>query len=90
MPKRQDQNVRAIIAYNTDSELAPPLGSPQRGAYYQYLFWMASTLQEAANRWAHPEHYIDLEGFDDSRHDTKESLSLIVEKAGSELKNSVN
>jgi glutathione S-transferase len=74
-----------VLDQHTDSELAPPLGSPQRGAYYQYLFWMASTLQEAANRWAHPEHYIDLEGFDDSRHDTKESLSLIVEKAGSEL-----
>lgn len=74
-----------VLDQHADSGLAPSLDSPKRGAYYQYLFWMASTLQEAANRWAHPEHYIELSGNDGASNDSKESLALIVEKAGFEL-----
>ncbi|CAD5279156.1 Glutathione S-transferase family protein [Alteromonas sp. 38] len=52
----------AILLYVIDqypeSGLAPDIHSPARGLYYQYLFWMSSTLQEAANRWAHPEQYV--------------------------------
>lgn len=51
----------AILMYlldqHADAGLAPSLNSPKRGHYYQYLTWMSNTLQEAANRWAHPEHY---------------------------------
>jgi len=65
----------------TDSGLAPSLASPKRGAYYQYLFWMSSTLQEAANRWAHPEFYIAEDDVDEQ----KMRLALIVEKARQEL-----
>ncbi|WP_338011167.1 glutathione S-transferase family protein [Neptunomonas antarctica] len=53
----------AILLYLLDqhpeSDLSPPPTSPQRGRYYQSLIWMSNTLQEAANRWAHPEHYCD-------------------------------
>lgn len=76
----------AILLYLLDqhpeSGLAPSLNSPKRGMYYQTLFWMASTLQESANRWAHPEFYIEATPCSD----TEESLALIVEKAKQELK----
>ncbi|SFG77249.1 glutathione S-transferase [Neptunomonas qingdaonensis] len=53
----------AILIYLLDqhpeSGLSPLTTSPQRGRYYQSLIWMSNTLQEAANRWAHPEHYCD-------------------------------
>lgn len=53
----------AIITYLLDqhskSGLSPATTSPQRGHYYQSLFWMSNTLQEAANRWAHPEQYCE-------------------------------
>lgn len=69
----------AILMYlldqHPDAGLAPALNSPQRGHYYQYLIWMSNTLQEAANRWAHPEHYVG--GNDD--------LTQVVEKATQEL-----
>ena len=75
----------AILAYVLDqhpeSSLAPRLNSPKRGSYYQYLFWMASTLQEAANRWAHPEHYLEF----NVSEDRSKSLSYVVDKATQEL-----
>lgn len=53
----------AILIYLLDqhpeSGLSPITTSAQRGRYYQSLIWMSNTLQEAANRWAHPEHYCD-------------------------------
>ena len=69
----------AILMYlldqHPDAGLAPELQSPLRGHYYQYLTWMSNTLQEAANRWAHPEHYVG--------GDT--DLTLVVDKATQEL-----
>ncbi|WP_084332693.1 glutathione S-transferase family protein [Marinobacterium jannaschii] len=53
----------AILTYlldqHPDSDLAPATNSPLRGRYYQTLFWLSGTVQEAANRWAHPEQYTD-------------------------------
>ncbi|MGY8870029.1 MAG: glutathione S-transferase family protein [Pseudomonadales bacterium] len=53
----------AILIYlldqHSESGLSPVTTSPQRGRYYQSLLWMSNTLQEAANRWAHPEQYCD-------------------------------
>jgi len=69
----------AILMYlldqHPDAGLAPSLGSVKRGHYYQYLTWMSNTLQEAINRWAHPENYVggDID------------LSLVVDKATLEL-----
>lgn len=69
----------AILMYlldqHLDSGLAPALNSPKRGLYYQHLTWMSNTLQEAANRWAHPEHYVG----DDT------DLTQVVDKATLEL-----
>ena len=47
-----------ILDQHPESGLAPALNSPKRGYYYQYLIWMSNTLQEAVDRWAHPENYI--------------------------------
>ena len=75
----------AILLYLLDqhpeSGLAPSLDSPKRGMYYQTLFWLSSTLQEGANRWAHPEVYIAEDDVDDQ----ETHLALIVEKARQEL-----
>jgi glutathione S-transferase len=69
----------AILMYlldqHPDAGLAPTLYAPQRGHYYQYLTWMSNTLQEAANRWAHPEHFV--------AGDT--DLTPLVDKATQEL-----
>lgn len=69
----------AILMYLLDQHphagLAPALDSPQRGYYYQYLIWMSNTLQEAANRWAHPEDFV--------AGDT--DLTALVDKATQEL-----
>lgn len=60
----------AILLYLLDqhpeSGLSPLTTSPQRGRYYQSLVWMSNTLQEAANRWAHPEQYCDNKAGQDS------------------------
>nr|WP_269571633.1 glutathione S-transferase family protein [Psychromonas ingrahamii] len=69
----------AILMYlldqHPDAGLAPAPHSPQRGHYYQYLTWMSNTLQEAANRWAHPEHCVAGDS----------DLTPVVEKATHEL-----
>ncbi|MFT5707650.1 MAG: glutathione S-transferase [Oceanospirillaceae bacterium] len=82
----------AILLYLLDqhpeSSLAPPIQNAKRGHYYQYMFWMSNTLQEAANRWAHPEYYLADES---AKHqighvgDRQSNLDLIVEKATQEL-----
>jgi glutathione S-transferase len=60
----------AILIYlldqHSESGLSPTTTSPQRGRYYQTLLWMSNTLQEAANRWAHPEQYCDDKAGQDS------------------------
>ncbi|MEH6576520.1 MAG: glutathione S-transferase family protein [Amphritea sp.] len=69
----------AILMYLLDQHpqagLSPALQSPQRGRYYQYLIWMSNTLQEAANRWAHPEQYAGDES----------DLTQVIDKATEEL-----
>jgi len=46
-----------ILDQHPEGNLAPQFSSPLRGVFYQYMSWMSNTLQEAANRWAHPENY---------------------------------
>nr|WP_255418842.1 glutathione S-transferase family protein [Moritella sp. Urea-trap-13] len=70
-----------ILDQHPDSGLAPALHSPQRGHYYQFLTWMSNTLQEAANRWAHPEHYIT----SDVSVGGDTDLSQVVDKATQDL-----
>ncbi|MGO2279314.1 MULTISPECIES: glutathione S-transferase family protein [unclassified Psychrobacter] len=78
----------AILAYMLDqhpeSGLAPDTGSARRGVYYQYLFWMSSTLQEAASRWAHPEQYINdehnFQQVQDKANDTLTHCWNVIEK----------
>ncbi|WP_413694245.1 glutathione S-transferase family protein [Psychromonas sp. KJ10-2] len=69
----------AILMYVLDqypqSGLSPDLMSSKRGVYYQYMSWMSNTLQEAANRWAHPEQFVN--------GDT--NLQQVVDKASEEL-----
>lgn len=64
-----------ILDQHIDSGLAPELHSPKRGHYYQYLIWMSNTLQEAENRWAHPEQYTSVDV----------NLGQIIDKATQEL-----
>ncbi|HXU60506.1 MAG TPA: glutathione S-transferase [Polyangia bacterium] len=35
-------------------ELAPPPGTPERGQYYRWMFFMANTLQPAYRAWFYP------------------------------------
>src|SRR5204862_1467816 len=37
-----------------DAGLAPPLGTLERGRYYQWMFWMANTLQPNYRAWFYP------------------------------------
>lgn len=74
-----------VLDQHPESELAPDIHSPKRGLYYQYLFWMSSTLQEAANRWAHPEHYVGADGnlqhVKDNANDMLAHCWRVIEKA---------
>ncbi|WP_020591212.1 glutathione S-transferase family protein [Kiloniella laminariae] len=53
----------AILLYLADKHpeaaFAPPLHSPERGVYCQWIVWMTNTLQETASAWAHPELWAD-------------------------------
>ncbi|WP_417696576.1 glutathione S-transferase family protein [Psychromonas sp.] len=69
----------AILMYILDqypeSRLAPDLNSPKRGIYYQYMSWMSNTLQEAIDRWAHPEQFVS----------TENAIQEVVEQAALDL-----
>jgi glutathione S-transferase len=49
----------AIVMHLADAHpsaaLAPPLASPERAAYYQWLCFMANTLQPAYRAWFYPD-----------------------------------
>jgi glutathione S-transferase len=49
----------AIVLHLADrhapSTLAPALGSPERAAYYQWMFFCANTLQPAYRAWFYPD-----------------------------------
>ncbi len=53
----------AIAAYlaerHPEAGLAPPPGDPARGLYYQWLFYLQSTLQPEVFIQFHPESYFD-------------------------------
>jgi glutathione S-transferase len=73
-----------VLDQHPESKLAPDTGCPRRGVYYQYLFWMSSSLQEAANRWAHPEQYIsgehNLQQVKDKANDVLSHCWDVIEK----------
>jgi glutathione S-transferase len=50
-----------ICAYLCDSHpevgLAPPIGSRERGAFYQWLFFLSNTLQPAYMLFIYPQRY---------------------------------
>ncbi|WP_435014833.1 glutathione S-transferase family protein [Xanthomonas arboricola] len=49
----------AIVLHLADlhphAGLAPPLGTPERAAYYQWMFFCANTLQPAYRAWFYPD-----------------------------------
>jgi glutathione S-transferase len=51
----------AICEYLCDRHpeagLAPAMGSPARGHYYQWLMFLSNTVQETLMHWYHTEHY---------------------------------
>lgn len=67
--------------------MAPAITSPQRGHYYQYLTWMSNTLQDAANRRAHPEHYVtnNDSASDDNGSNSDTNLTQVMDKATQDL-----
>lgn len=40
-----------------EAKLAPPAGSPLRGRYYQWMFFLSNTLQPAYMLWFYPQRY---------------------------------
>jgi glutathione S-transferase len=40
-----------------EAQLAPPAGSPLRGRYYQWMFFLSNTLQPAYMLWFYPDRY---------------------------------
>ena len=52
----------AITMYVADTysagKLAPPVHSPLRSAYYQWMIYLTSTVQEALNQWYHPDYFV--------------------------------
>lgn len=51
----------AICLYLCDrhpeAALAPPAGSPERGRFYQWLFFLSNTLQPTYMLWFYPDRY---------------------------------
>jgi glutathione S-transferase len=39
--------------------LMPGVGSPERGHFLQWLFYLTNTVQEELNRWWHAEQYVE-------------------------------
>jgi glutathione S-transferase len=42
-----------------DSPLAPPPGTPQRGAWYQWIVYLSNTLMSAYRLWFYPQDLCD-------------------------------
>jgi glutathione S-transferase len=42
-----------------DRKLAPPLGTPQRAHYYQWMVWSTNTLQAMMMHFFYPERMVD-------------------------------
>lgn len=42
-----------------EAGLAPPLGTPERGTFYKWLFWLANTLHAELVLYFYPERWAD-------------------------------
>jgi glutathione S-transferase len=53
----------AILLYlcekHPQAGLMPPVGSPQRAPFLQWLFYLTNTVQEALMNWWHADNYLD-------------------------------
>jgi glutathione S-transferase len=42
---------------HADARLAPPIVSPERAHYLQWMVYLTNTVQETLMHWYHPEHF---------------------------------
>jgi glutathione S-transferase len=53
----------AILLYlcetHPEAGLMPPVGSPTRAHFLQWLFYLTNTVQEALMNWWHADHYLE-------------------------------
>jgi glutathione S-transferase len=68
-----------------DAGLAPAPGSPQRASYYQWMFFMANTLQPAYRAWFYPAEAAGEANVEAAREHARLKLELAWEQVARHL-----
>ena len=79
----------AIVMYLADlhphAALAPAIGTPQRAAYYQWVLFMANTLQPAYRAWFYPAEPAGDANGDAAKHQARLKLEAAWEQVARHL-----
>lgn len=68
--------------------LAPPLGSLQRAQYYQWMFFMANTLQPAYRAWFYPDEPAGAASATAAQQSARQRIEAAWERIAAHLGNS--
>jgi glutathione S-transferase len=68
-----------------DAGLAPPLGTAARGHYYQWMFFMANTLQPAYRAWFYPTEPAGDANVDASKEQARKVIESAWERVATHL-----
>lgn len=65
--------------------LLPPVGSPQRGEAYRWMFWCANTVQPAYRAWFYADEMAGAENSDATRQHARQRLEAAWQRLADHL-----
>jgi len=79
----------AIVLHLADlhpgAGLAPAVGTPARAAYYQWMFFMANTLQPAYRAWFYPSEPAGAEHAEAAKEEARQRIELAWSRVDAHL-----
>ena len=68
-----------------EAGFAPPVGSPERGAYYQWMFFMANTLQPSYRAWFYPDEPAGADHAEPAKDKARQRIEAAWERVAEHL-----
>lgn len=87
-PQAEAASLLMLLAERHPSaELAPPLSSPDRGDYLQWMFTLANSLQPAFRLWFYPDEAAGAGNVDAAKAEAKKKIEAIWDRIDERLAN---
>ena len=74
-----------VVDMHPRAQLAPALGTPERAAYYQWMFFMSNTLQPAYRAWFYPHEPAGEKNVDDAKDRARQQIEAGWERVAAHL-----